>query len=399
MAQNQSMAEGPQLDHPGARRWSPRWGRIGALLTLLIPLAMLVVGWASRGIQDLPAPQTRPGRLPDAHWEAKASLVTPRADLTLAAAGSSLWAIGGVGPDGAPIASVERFDPASNSWAAGPALPAARSAAAATTLNEQIYLFGGQAGQQGLNPMASVLDTRTGQWRDLAPSPMALAGASAAEVGGTIYVVGGRDESGATTAAYAYTPASDSWRELAPLPTARHGLNAVTFNGKVYALGGIVDGAPSTVVEIFDPATGTWSAGLPMLGPMTDFGAVVYSGRIHAIAGSVQQVFDPRANKWVTDSPLPTPRFGQGVAVLGDTVYAVGGRAEGATTSVALVEGYLPGEAPTPDNFQLTGFNRGGSIAVVVGIFVTIGLMALMLRLGRRRPDPIDEEPLPATEE
>ena len=231
-----------------------------------------------------------------------------------------------------------------------------------------------------------MLDTRTGQWRELAPAPVALAEAAAAEVGGTIYLVGGRGEAGATTAAYAYTPASDSWRELAPPPTARYGLSAVTFNGKIYALGGLVDGAASTVVEIFDLATGAWSAGLPMLGPMADFGAVVYSGRIHAIADSVQQVFDPRANKWVTDSPLPTPRLGQGVAVLGDTVYAVGGRAEGAPTSVALVEGYLPGEAPTPDNFQLIGFNRGGSIAVVVGIVVTIGLMALMLRLGRRRP-------------
>lgn len=393
MAQNRSTAEGPQLEHPGARRWSPRWGRIGALLTLLIPLALLVVGWAARGLPNLPVPQTRPGRLPDAHWEAKAALATPRDDFALVAAGGRLWAIGGSGEGGAQLATVEVYDPTANGWMAGPALPAAQSDAASATLGDTIYLFGGRSGAQAALDSASVLDTRTGQWRGIAALPVALAGSAATEANGTIYVLGGRGGGGASNAAYAYTPAADSWREVAPLPTARFGLSAVNFNGKIYALGGIVNGAASTVVEVFDPATGAWSAGLPMLGPMADFGAVVYGGRIHAIEAGVQQVFDPRANKWVTDSPMPTSRAGQGVAALGDTIYAVGGRGEGSTARLAQVEGYLPGEAETPDNFQITGINRGGSIAVVVGIAITLALMAIMLRVGRRRPEPVDEEP------
>ncbi len=378
--------EGPELHHPGARRWSPRMGRVGALLTLLIPLGMLIAGWASRGVPNLPVPQTRPGRLPEAHWEVKAPLATPRDDFGLATVGGRAWVLGGSSGDRASrLASTEIYDPTADSWTPGPALPAGRSGFRAIAVADTIYIFGGASAEQAASDTVQALDTKTNQWRTLAPLPTPLVGHAVAEAAGTIYLLGGSSQGNVVGTAYAYTPATNAWRTLATLPTPRDNLAAAVLNGKIYALGGMVNGTASTVVEIYDPVNGTWTSGPALLGAMSDFDAAVYEGRIHTMLHGVQQVFDPRANKWVKDSPMPTSRSGQGIAVIGDTLYAIGGRAEETQTDLGTVEGYLPGEAVEPDNFQVTGVDRGGAVAVILGLIVTITLSGTLVYVSRRQ--------------
>lgn len=386
--------EGPELPHPGARRWSPRLGRMGALLTLLIPLGMLIVGWAFRGVPNLPVPQTRPGRLPEAHWEVKAPLATPRDDFGIATVGGRAWVMGGTsGEHAGRLTSTEIYDPTADSWTSGPTLPFGRSAFRAIAVGDTIYIFGGASVEQAASDSVQALDTKTNQWRTLAPLPVPLVGHAVVELDGMIYVLGGSSQGTAVGAAYAYMPATNTWRTLAPLPTPRDNLAAAVLNGQIYALGGSVNGAASTVVEVYDPATGTWASGPALLGAMSDFDATVYNGRIHTMLNGVQQVFDPRANKWVTDSPMPTSRSGQGVAVIGDTLYAIGGRAEESQADLGTVEAYLPGEAVEPDNFRLTGINPGGAIAVIAGLIVTFTLTGTLLYVSRRtRPIGQDEE-------
>ena len=393
MSSEHAPIEGPELQHPGARRWSPRLGRLGALLTLLIPLGMLIVGWASRGVPNLPVPQTRPGRLPEAHWEVKAPLATPRDDFGLATVGGRVWVLGGTSGDRAGrLESSEIYDPAADSWTAGPTLPFGRSAFRAIAVGDTIYTFGGASVEQAAIDSVQALDTKTNQWRTLAPLPAPLVGHAVVESAGTIYVLGGRSQGNVVGTAYAYTPATNIWRTFAPLPTSRDNLAAAVLNGKIYALGGLVNGTASTVVEVYDPATGTWGSAPALLGAMSDFDATVYDGRIHAMLHGVQQVFDPRADKWVKDSPMPTSRNGQGVAVIGDTLYAIGGRAEESQTDLGTVEAYLPGEAVEPDNFQVTGIDRGGAVAVVAGLIVTFTLTGSLVYVSRRRIQADREE-------
>ena len=392
MAQEQPTLDGPKLQHPGARRWSPRLGRFGALLTLLIPLGMLIVGWSLRGLPNLPVPQTRPGRLPEAHWEGRASLTVPRGDFGLAVAGGQVWVLGGTtGARDSFLASSEIYDPAANSWRSGPDLPAARRAFGTVAIGETVYVIGGTTASQGASAGVDALDTRTNQWRSLAPLPSAVSDLAVVESGGTIYALGGANGGGAVDTAFAYNPAANAWSALAPLPTPRSNLAAVVLSGKIYALGGLVGGTAGTTMEIFDPATGRWATGPAMLGPMADFGATALDGRIHAVQGAIQQVYDPRANKWVTDSPMATGRQSEGLVTVGDTLYAIGGLGTEAPTALGGVEAFVPGEASEPDNFQLLGTDRGGAIAVILGIILTVSLMLIMLRLGRRRPEPPDD--------
>lgn len=383
--------EGPELQHPGARHWSSRLGRLGALLTLLIPLGMLIVGWAFRGVPNLPVPQTRPGRLPEAHWAMKSPLATPRDNFGVATVGGRAWILGGVSDEQAGrLASTEIYDPATDSWTPGPALPFGRSAFRAIAVGDTIYIFGGASAEQAAIDSVQALDTTTDQWQTLAPLPVPLVGHAVVESAGTIYVLGGSSQGNAVGTVYAYTPATNAWQTLAPLPTPRDNLAAAVLNGQIYALGGMVNGAASTVVEVYDPATGRWTSGPVLLGAMSNFGAAVYNGRIHTMLNGVQQVFDPRANEWVTDSPMPTSRSGQGIAVIGDTLYAIGGRAEESQSDLGTVEAYLPGEAVEPDNFRLTGINPGGAVSVIAGLIVTFTLTGTMLYVSRRKR-PIDQ--------
>ena len=59
-------------------------------------------------------------------WTTLASMPTPRADLAVLAFNGLLYAIGGRGADGSPLATVEAYDPTADSWATEPSMPTAR---------------------------------------------------------------------------------------------------------------------------------------------------------------------------------------------------------------------------------------------------------------------------------
>jgi N-acetylneuraminic acid mutarotase len=387
------------LDHPGARSWSPTLGCFGAALTLLIPLLLLVIGWSLRGLPNLPSPQTRPGSVPEAHWESLASLATPRADFAAVAVDGRLWALGGITSDGGTrLNTTEAYDPSSNTWIPGPTLQVARSAFSAATVGQLIYIFGGATTEQTSTTTVQVLDTTTGQWRDLAALPTPLANAALAQLGGTIYLVGGEANGTAVGTVYAYTPASNSWRTLAALPAARTDLAVAPLEGKLYAIGGMVNGAASATVDVYDPATNGWTTGAPLLAPMANFGAVALDGRLYAVSQLSHEMLDPRVNRWVEAEAMPTPREADGVVALNGSIYSIGGHGDGTRQSTALVEAYVPGAATDPDNFQLFGINRGGSIAVILGLFVTVGLIWGTIVSNRRRPSPGSRNPHPFNE-
>ncbi len=384
------------LDHPGARSWSPSLGCFGAALTLLIPLALLVIGWSLRGLPNLPTPQTRPGKVPEAHWTPTASMASPRADFAATAVDGRLWVLGGItGAGGARLNTTEVYDPTNDSWRPGPNLQVARSAFGVATLGQIIYLFGGATPEQANTTIAQSLDTTTGQWRDLAPLPTPLANPALAQLDGTIYLVGGEANGGTVASVYAYAPATNSWRTLAALPTPRTELAAVPLAGKIYALGGLVNGTASATVDVYDPAANQWTTGAPLLAPMASFGAATVDGRLYAVGNPSHEMLDPRVNRWVEAEGMPTPREATGVVVLDASIYAIGGHTVGTRQSTALVESYVPGAAPEPDTFRLVGVDRGGSIAVILGFFVTVGLIAATIRSNRLHPSPGSRNPHP----
>src|SRR5262249_35113075 len=132
----------------------------------------------------------------------------------------------------------------------------------------------------GPNAVATVeeYDPATDTWAARAPMPTARRGLGVAAAGnGRLYAIGGATATAADcclATVEEYDPATDTWAARAPLPTARHDRGvAAAGNGRPYAIGGgpSSQGAVATV-EAYAPATDTWATNTatpPPPGPAT----------------------------------------------------------------------------------------------------------------------------------
>jgi hypothetical protein len=370
-----------------SRRWWRTPTTIGCLLIFLFPLLLMAIGWSLRDWADLPLPQLRPSRLPEAYWKTKSSITMARDDFGMAVVNGRIWVLGGMtGERGNRLDTIEIYDPATDTWSAGPNMTGGRSSFRAVAIGTTIYVFGGASVETFGIDTAEALDTTTGQWRSLPPLPTARFGHAVVEVGGLIYVIGGYSQGEGIGAVNTFNPATNTWGEVAPLPNPRYNLSAVTLDGKIYALGGWKDDAESTIMEIYDPATGAWTVGPPMPKAMSNFGATVLAGRIYALHHQDHEAYFPRTNRWLSATAMPTTRHGQGVATVGDAFYAIGGCYEDPQYDLNAVEAYILGREEESDPFRATGFSPSGAAALFLGLLLSATLVTTMLLLSRRRP-------------
>jgi hypothetical protein len=242
---------------------------------------------------------------------------TARWGLGLAGAtNGKLYAIGGF--NGADLATVEEYDPATNAWTNCGGTP--------TTTH-------------------------------CAPMPTARhALAVVAAPNGKLYAIGGQNGATFPAAVEEYDPATNAWATRAALPTPRYGLAAVAVaSGKLYAIGGF-NGGPLATVEAYDPATNTWVPRAPLLQASEYPGAAAAgSGKLYALGGfgggaalASAQEYDPAANSWAQQFPMNTARYGLGAAAAPTgKLYAIGGTPND-VTYLDRVEEFTPPGPPPP---------------------------------------------------
>lgn len=214
-----------------------------------------------------------------------------------------LGAFTGTYPDERPIPNVYIYDPETDRWTKGPAIPERRrrGAAGAVAHEGMIYLVGGiQNGHiDGQVRWLDAFDPETGRWERLANAPRRRDHFQAAVADGKLYAVGGRRTSQATGDVLTltipevdvYDVATDTWTTLPPsgdLPTERAGTTTVSVGDHVIVLGGESGGQTPAhdEVEALDTATGTWQALAPMLQGRHGTQAIVHEGQLYVAAGS-----------------------------------------------------------------------------------------------------------------
>ena len=235
----------------------------------------------------------------------------------------------GTPPTATPTACV----PGVTSWRTEPAFSISRDYATAAVVGGKLYVIGGE--HTGMEPpyIAQVerFDPVTSSWDTVAPIPVAASRMAAATVGTKIYVAGGWTVRQGFTLdlMQIYDTATNTWTQGSHLPGPRSGAVAVAYNGKVYIIGGAGDSSAASTVYEYDPTTNTYATKAPMPTAQDSMGAAAVGSRIYVAGGYdyVHYAYDPAANTWSTiaDPPFSANFMWSGVFALNGELWVEGG--------------------------------------------------------------------------
>jgi len=295
-----------------------------------------------------PVNQTAPGS-----WASLTPLPTARQEVAAAALRGQVWVIGGFSTTGEPLATVESYDPQSNTWTARAPLPEAVHHTAAVTIDQRLFVLGGYAGGrvrwEPTDNMWEWNDSR-GAWEPRPPMPTPRGALAAAVLNGRIHALGGAQRD-PLNAHEVYDPAANAWKAANAMPTARDHLAAVAFRGRVWALGGRSSfmGTQYANVEIYDPAADAWRTGPPLPRGRGGLAAAALADRVLVFGGEAPfrifeatEMYEPAGDRWIALTPMPTPRHGIGAALIGGRVYVPAGGREPGLAATAVNEAFTP---------------------------------------------------------
>ena len=187
---------------------------------------------------------------------------------------------------GGSTASTDAVESASRAGTATSAghLPRPRSDLVAATVGGRTYVLGGYDGST-LDP--SVLETTDGSaFKSVASLPVPVRYPAVAVAGNAIYLFGGETASGRPTdAVQAIDPAAGTARVVAHLPQPVSHASAVDLGGRIYVLGGTAGGSATDRVVAFDPGTRALHAAGALPSPVSNAAAAVVGGSGYLIGG------------------------------------------------------------------------------------------------------------------
>jgi N-acetylneuraminic acid mutarotase len=129
---------------------------------------------------------------------------------------------------------------------------------------------------------------------------------------------------------------SSPWPTGAPLPTPRSEIAGAALKGKIYIIGGYDQSGQSTAtVEVYDPIADRWTNAAPLPQPLDHTAAATsYDGKLYVVGGGYLGgdtlsnklfIYDPTTNKWTEGANLPAARGALTANFINGILYAVGG--------------------------------------------------------------------------
>jgi N-acetylneuraminic acid mutarotase len=261
-----------------------------------------------------------------------------------------LYVAGGASAAGS-LATLEVYDPATDTWATKAPMPTARHGAGGAVINGKLYVVGGDVTPGRKLTTLEVYDPATDTWTTRAAMPTARSSAGAVANDGRLWVAGGCVGwcAPVTGVLEVYDPATDSWTTKAPLPTARGVADVGVAGGLFYVMGGCcgstspVSDMMSRTIEAYDPATNTWTAKTqhPGGGGGTAGSA---DGKIYVARFAATEVYDPATDTWASLSPMTVAREYAAGGVINGKLYVAGG--VNGTVGTAALEALSVAPAP-----------------------------------------------------
>src|SRR5262250_374979 len=122
---------------------------------------------------------------------------------------------------------------------------------------------------------------------------------------------------------------SAAWSTLAPMPTARQEISVAVLDGKVFVIGGYdANGQSTATVEVYDPRTNAWKRAAPLPIATNHNAAATVNGRLYAFGGTSPRafVYDAGRETWTEVASMRYLHGGTpAVAVIGGKIYVAGG--------------------------------------------------------------------------
>ena len=259
-------------------------------------------------------------------------------------------------------AEVQIYDPATDRWQAGPALPQPRHHAYLVSVGDKLFVFGGFVQENGGRWSASadilLLDETKSVWRNVAQLPKPLTETVAAVLNGKVHFVSGRSPSGPKNAQWrdqadvnwhwVFDPLSFTVSKAAPVATPINSASAVALKQQLYMMGGRkVGGGNLALLQRFDLALSQWQQLAPM--PQASGGLaaaalgqhiLVFGGEYFDNGGGVYAPvwqYDVTTDSWQQLGSMPLPRHGLGAVTLNNKVYVLGGATKAGLNATSAV--------------------------------------------------------------
>jgi N-acetylneuraminic acid mutarotase len=268
------------------------------------------------------------------------------------------------------------------SWRALPSLAKKRQNAMGAAISGTMYVIGG-LDQSGLLVDVERLAPGQAAWTTAPSLPNPQCCAAVAVLDTVIAVAGGYGSDGhtPTNTLLLFESTTGVWRSGPPMPTARANAMAANWNGKLAVLGGGTQyGAPQVtgVIEIYDPASDTWAGSPLAVTPRAGGVALVDADRMYVIGGAVQNSLygDPIVEIVTVDGVCRAPALGLGrVQIVGGLlpfglVVAGGWTVQLDTPSV---EGLLGARSAWQSLPPMPTSRAGAASAVVNGSLIVAG--------------------------
>ncbi|MBP8251492.1 MAG: hypothetical protein KAX40_03950, partial [Herpetosiphon sp.] len=313
---------------------------IVGLLAILI-VAISLVGW--QVIQNRTTAQpTAPSQVRVANaWKALSPLPQPLSEATGVFYADALYIIGGRNTEGIRN-SVARLDLTTNQWQTKASKPTAVAAANAVLVDQKIYVVGGRDANGAPLATLEIYDPATDRWQAGASMPAPRKNAMVAALDGKIYVFGGNDGTKATNTTFIYNPQSNSWSNGEPLPIAISNATLAQSNNDIVIAGGMSDNnAPQRGTWRYE--FGTWQK-LGDLPEQRINGSAVYVADVVYLIGGAETdapILELQNDIWrAIDLQTGYPVSDQVIVANRRTVYAIGGW--NGTTALAEARSWNP---------------------------------------------------------
>ena len=198
-------------------------------------------------------------------WQEGQPLPYARGALSVNFVNGILYAIGGIDGSHKVVNKNEAYDPKTDKWTEKAPMPTSRHHHASAVVDGKIYTMGGRVIGNGIDPQINealsnlnaneMYNPVNDTWTTLEKMPTKRSGlaAAASPINGNIYVFGGQSIDSAFSNTESYNPKTNSWTTELSMPTPRIGAESLAIDEKIFVIGGKTDVGPhvSNVSEIF----------------------------------------------------------------------------------------------------------------------------------------------------